>query len=358
MKSLQWRLTLWFAASLLLVVGVLIVSAHWHLDWELKQEKWERTHPAHPDWILHGSFTDTEVHDILGELLDFWLAVGVPLVGAAVFCAYWIARRSTRPVREVNQQLARLGPTTLARRIAAPDADPEIRELVRHFNELLARLETAFAQLQEYTSEVAHELRTPLQLMRLRIESRAASMDPELAEVLQEELARLSKYVENALTIALAEQGRLETRLETLALKPFLVDLLEPFGRLAVSEQRRLLWSCPDGAEVRTDRNALKQILFNLMTNAMKHGSGNILLRVRTRPRSAVLLVGNNVRVGTPGPGRGLGIGLRLISALAGQLQDTQVRFHRGGFFWTRMELPLAGPTVSANSVAQASAAV
>lgn len=358
MKSLQWRLTVWFAASLLLVVGVLIVSAHWHLDWELKQEKWERTNPAHPDWILHGSFTDTEVHDILGELLDFWLAVGVPLVGAAVFCAYWLARRSTRPVREVNLQLARLGPTTLARRVAAPDADPEIRELVRHFNELLARLETSFTQLQEYTAEVAHELRTPLQLMRLKIESQAASMDPELAEVLQEELARLSKYVETALTIALAEQGRLEIQAETVALRPFLEDVLEPFGRLAESEKRRLLWSCPDGVEVRTDRDALRQILFNLLTNAMKHGTGDILFRVRERPRFVVLLVGNNASTGMPASSRGLGIGLRLVTALAGQLQNTRVRFHRGRSFWTRLELPLAGRTVSANSVAPATAAV
>ncbi|HEX9048734.1 MAG TPA: hypothetical protein VF988_17035, partial [Verrucomicrobiae bacterium] len=122
MKSLRWRLTLWFAISLLVVVIALMGSALWHLDYELRREKWEHTRPSQPDWILHGSFTVQEVRDILGELAGFWLAIGVPLVAAALVAAYFIARRSTRPVQQINQQLDRLGPATLSQPIRAPDA--------------------------------------------------------------------------------------------------------------------------------------------------------------------------------------------------------------------------------------------
>src|SRR3974390_3409128 len=104
MKSLRWRLTVWFALSLLVVVCVLIASAHWHLDYELRKEKWERSNPAQPDWILHGSFTDKEVQDILRELLQFWLIVGGPTVGLALIAAYVLARHSTKPVRQLNVQ--------------------------------------------------------------------------------------------------------------------------------------------------------------------------------------------------------------------------------------------------------------
>ena len=278
MKSLRWRLTVWFGASLLVVVTGLILAAHWHLDYELRQEKWERTTPAHPDWILHGSYSDKEVQDILGELVQFWILVGVPLVGLALVFAYFIARRSDRPVREVNRQLSRFGPATLAERLQVPDVDPEVGELVRHVNELLTRLEMAFTHLQEYTTQVAHELRTPLQLMRLRIEAEAMGMKPELAEDLQEELARLTNYVETALTIARAEQGHLELAPEPVALKEFLTDMLEPFSRLAAAEGRRLLWSCPADVVVQADRSAFKQILFNLLANALKHGDQDIWL--------------------------------------------------------------------------------
>src|SRR5690348_12230743 len=101
MKSLRWRLTLWFGLSLLVVASVLVMSAHWHLDYELRKEKWERTDPAHPDWVLHGSFTDREIHDILRELLQFWFLTGVPVVGLALVAAYFVSRQSVKPVREV-----------------------------------------------------------------------------------------------------------------------------------------------------------------------------------------------------------------------------------------------------------------
>lgn len=343
MKSLRWRLTLWFGVSLLVVVTGLIVAAHRHLDYELRQEKWELSTPDHPDWVLHGSYSDGEVEDILSELVQFWILVGVPLVGLAVVAGYFIARRSVRPVREVNRQLSSFGPNTLAERLLAPDVDPEVGELVRHVNDLLSRLELAFTHLREYTTQVAHELRTPLQLMRLRIEANAAGMNPELAEELQEELARLSNYVENALTIARAEQGRLELRPEPLALKELLTDVLEPFSRLAEAEGRRLLWSCPESAVAQADRSILKQMLFNLLANTLKHGDQDILLRVRMRSCGVCLLLGNHVAVRTQASRQGLGIGLRLVQALANQMQGTRLGIRRRRFFWVRLQLPAGG---------------
>lgn len=340
MKSLRWRLTLWFTISLLLVVAALMISAHWHLDYELRQEKWERTHPAHPDWILHGSFTDHEVRDILGELAEFWLVVGIPLVALAIGSAYFIARRSVRPIQEINQQLNRLDIQTLSHPVRVPDADPDISELVNHFNKLLGRLQTSFKNLQDYTGQVAHELRTPLQLMRLRIEANAASMKPELAEELQDELARLSSYVEIALTIARAEQGRLELNPEPIRFKEFLADALEPFTRLALTEGRRLHWSCPDGVVVEVDRSALKQVLFNLLSNAMKHGEKDIWLRTHLRGKSVVVMLGNRAATPANTP-PGLGIGMRLVQAVTSQMKNVRLNVRRGRFFWVRLLLPV-----------------
>ena len=347
MKSLRWRLTAWFGLSLLVVVSVLIVSAHWHLDYELRKEKWERSNPTQPNWVLHGSFTDKEVHDILGELLQFWLMVGVPTVGLALAAAYFLARHSTKPVRKLNTQLGELGASTLGHRLEAPDADPEIAELVRHFNELLHRLEKSFAQLQEYSAQVAHELRTPLQLMKLQIETNASKMEPELAGELQEELARLSTYVETALTIARAQQGRLELNPESLALKEFLVDVVEPFSRLATVGGRRLLWSCPTEATAWTDRRLLKQILFNLLNNSLKHGRGDILFRVRSCGKTVWFLIGNRTAVPRASEGSGLGIGLRLVRALASQLNGTRINIRQQGYFWARLRTPAAVGIVS-----------
>lgn len=52
-----------------MVIALFLSIAYWHLEHELRQEKWERVHPDHPDWILHGSYSDAEVRDIVGELI-------------------------------------------------------------------------------------------------------------------------------------------------------------------------------------------------------------------------------------------------------------------------------------------------
>ena len=218
---------------------------------------------------------------------------GRAVVGLALLAAYFLARQSTRPVRKVNRQLARLVPATLGDRITAPDADPEIAELVRHLNELLERLEDLIHSVAGYASQVAHELRTPLQLMRLQVETNAAKMEPGLAEELQQELARLSNYVETALTIARAEQGRLETHPEEIPLKAFLEDVLEPFTRLAEAEGRRC--SGPARLTLRSKRTGVCSSKSSSTSSIMLLGMapGDILLRVRVRPRGAVVLVGN-----------------------------------------------------------------
>jgi signal transduction histidine kinase len=344
MRSLRLRLTALFATSLLVVVAGLMLAAHWHLDYELRQEKWERTHPAQPDWILHGSFTDREVRDILGELARFWIMVAVPLIALAVAAAYWIARRSTRPIRQINEQVARLSAKTLSDRIQAPEVDPDVGELVEHFNELLGRLKTSFKHLEDYAAQVAHELRTPLQLMRLRIEANASTMNPALAEDLQEELARLANYVETSLTIARAEQGRLELQPELISMREFLEDALEPFSRLAAIEGRRLRWASPDGMTVWTDRRTLKQIVVNLLTNALKHGTGDIHFRVRSREPMVKVLIGNRVARSGATARPGLGIGLRLVRALADQLPGTRLTIRSRECYWVLLGLPAQNP--------------
>jgi len=140
----------------------------------------------------------------------------------------------------------------------------------------------------------------------------------------------------------------LELRPEPLALKELLTDVLEPFSRLAEAEGRRLLWSCPPGVVARVDRSALKQVLFNLLTNALKHGDQAILLRVRPRPRGVSLLLGNRVTAQTPASRQGLGIGLRLVQALANQMAGTRLGIRRRRFFWVRLQLP-AGKAEATN---------
>ncbi|MEI8312322.1 MAG: histidine kinase dimerization/phospho-acceptor domain-containing protein, partial [Verrucomicrobiota bacterium] len=208
--NFRLRIAAWFGLALACIVGLLIFTAHQHLDHELHLEKWDRSHPKFPNWSLHGSYTDAEVHDILGELVQVWIWVGLPALGLALGVGLLLANRSIRPVRSINRALAEKTPGTLKTGIPLPERDPVLAELVSQINALLLRVGNAYDEMAEYSSRVAHELRTPLTLLRMRIEQSAAEIPPELSEQLQEELSRLSKFVERTLLAARAESGRLE----------------------------------------------------------------------------------------------------------------------------------------------------
>ncbi len=76
--NFRLKIAAWFSLSLLAFAGVLVSTAHWHLDEELRKDRWDRSHPKFPQWVIHGSYTDEEVRDILGELIQVWLWVGIP----------------------------------------------------------------------------------------------------------------------------------------------------------------------------------------------------------------------------------------------------------------------------------------
>jgi len=312
-------MAVWFGLALVFLVGILIVTAHHHLDHELRLEKWDRSHPKFPDWSLHGSYTDAEVQDILGELLQVWIWVGVPSLGLALGVGFLLANRSIRPVKLINRALAEMTPATLKTGIPVPERDPVLSELVGQINSLLLRVGNAYDEMAAYSSRVAHELRTPLTLLRMRIEHSAAELPPELSEELQEELSRLTKFVDRSLLAARAEAGRLEARSLPVDLSGTLENLREPYEVLAGQSQIDLEWDASRGMVVYSDGDYLLQVLHNLLGNACRYGSSRARLRARRSGSRTVFFLANTYAAGARAPG-GLGIGLRLVRALTASM--------------------------------------
>jgi len=324
------RMAAWFGLALVLLVGLLIFTAHLHLDHELRLEKWDRSHPKFPEWSLHGSYTDAEVQDILGELIQVWIWVGVPALVLALGAGVLLANRSIRPVRRINRALAEKTPGTLKTGIPLPERDPVLAELVSQINSLLFRVGDAYEEMAAYSSRVAHELRTPLALLRMRVERAAEEIPPELSEGLQEELSRLSKFIERSLLAARAESGRLETSRETVLLSRVLEDFRESYTILARESGLTLAWYVTPGLSVHSDSDLLRQILHNLLGNACRYGASVVRLRVFVSGNRIVLALANNYRPETRPPG-GLGIGLRLVRALTQSLPGHRFTFHDNG---------------------------
>lgn len=330
-RSLRFRVAAWFAASVLVVTVVFSVVTILHLRHELKIEQWERAHPDRPEFILHGNYSDEEIDDIAGHILRSSLLLVVPVMGAALWIGWRLARRSMRPLAEINRQLRDIDACRLGTRVRTAEADAEVESITGNLNDLLDRLERSYRDASEFSAIVAHELRTPLTLMRLQLEESAAAIDPELAESLQDELARLESYVEQCLLIARAERGQLEVRHEQLDLAGLVSDVIEPFTILAREQSREIEWDPAPVPAVESTAWIVRQILHNLLANALQHGVGPIRITLENDDGGVVLSILNAVGETAGG---GTGFGRRIVEALvrADGIPECSFATECGGF--------------------------
>lgn len=341
-KSLQMRLTVWFAASLLTVVAVFIYIVHSHLRTELREEQWERVHPDNPDFVLHGSYSEAEINDIVGELLQISLAYLFPVAALAAGIGLYLARKSLLPVDAINGQLAGIGGRSLGKRIDVSEADKELQTLSNSINALLERIEHSYRDVSEFAARVAHELRTPLTLMRLQLEDSATRIDPCVAESLQDELRRMEAYVEQCLLIARAERGQIEVHKEPVQLGAIVSDVVEPFLLLAREQQRHIEINDGWAGTVNAAPWIVGQLVHNLLSNALAHGTGTIEVSIEGSPTSS-LTVRNTIREPRHS---GTGLGLRIVNALIEahgdlRLETTEVAgVHTSALIWDATAVP------------------
>ncbi len=321
--SFRLKLTAWFALSLIVLASVLVATVHHHLDEELRKDRWDRSHPEFPNWVIHGSYTDEEVQDILGELVQVLLWAGVPLLLLSIVVGYFIALRSVQPIRRINRELTGLQPASLGLGVSVPEREPELAALVQHLNDLLQRVHRSYAEMAEFSARVAHELRTPLTLLRLRVEANAAELPPEFSEEVQEEIRRLSQLVERSLLTAKAEGGKMEIHPASVDLNALLEDLRESYALLADERALRWRWSFPPGLRCVSDADLLQQIFHNLFGNALRYAVKEVRCRASCAREGRVVIRLTNDRNANAGDSGGIGIGLRLVRSLCNSLPST-----------------------------------
>ena len=256
---------------------------------------------SNPDgsrFVVESGVLHRQVEDVLHGLL-LMLATYVPfLVLLAAGGGYWLMRRSLQPVDEITQKAEGITSTNLSQRLPVIQTGDELERLSTALNRMIIRLEGAFQQANRFSADASHELRTPLTILQLELEGMAQNrqLAPELLEQIGsalEETQRLSRIVENLLTITRLDAG--EARIEKV-----LVDL----GELArkTSEEMKLVADekslsvrreANPGVYVEGDRHRLKQVIVNLMDNAIKYTAAGreVAIKVYAEERSAVLEV-------------------------------------------------------------------
>lgn len=313
--SFRFRIAAWVVVSCTLLIAVMMFTGHRELEEELRAGRVDPNHPQMPGWTLHNSLPEEEIRDILGELMEIWLWTGGLVIALSLGAGLLLARRSLRPVHDINRQLSAMRPDSLHGGITIPEADPAIEGLANHLNGLLERAGTAYQEMAEFSARVAHELRTPLMLLRMRLEHAPPGMSPAFQEDLQDELGRLSRFVERALLAAKAEQGSLHPAAEPLCLSDLVRDVSEQYLLLASEHSLVMVVEIEPDIHIHADADLLRQALHGLLENAVRYAKSKVDVLCAVRDGGPLLEIHNDkdpVTIATAG----LGLGLRLVRGI------------------------------------------
>jgi two-component system sensor histidine kinase BaeS len=237
------------------------------------------TSVAPPALLMTGtaSAAPSVLWDLSGAArLRIGLLAALVLVVTLVLSAL-LAGHVVRPLRSMAVAARRAGDGDLSARVPADRRADEVGELARAFNTMAARREQSEDARRRLVSDVSHELRTPIANVRGWLEAAQdglATLDRQLVDSLHEETLHLQRLTDDLHDLALAEAGELR-------LSPEIIDLAELLTQVAASfPSPRLTVVCEPGATMSADPVRLRQVVLNLLANALRHtpDDGSVVL--------------------------------------------------------------------------------
>ena len=316
-----------------------------------------------------GGPMDAPPAEIQGRLLEFMaFSILVGTVGGIV-----IGRVTSAPITRIAKAARRIGKGELDMRVPVRGSQ-EIRELAETFNKMAAELQHAEQLRNNLMADVSHELRTPLTVLEGNLRAaldRVVPLDEAEIANLYTQTRHLTRLVNDLRELSLAESGQLPLEKVPTDLNALAAETVQALEPLAAEKNISLVDEVPQLPEVLVDPFRMRQVLFNLLTNALRHTpeGGQIALNGETGHGWVVLSVKDTgeglaaeqiaavfdrfYRVDksrsreTGGTGLGLAIVKAIVEAHGGQIEARSAGQGQGSEFVVR--LPLAESKVSPN---------
>ena len=307
--SLQWRITL----MTVLLIGVTCVAMNlllcssgvYYMDRIADALRGggtviitdEGTASFDPQFAEPGEELTIVVDGVQGRFRTTnWYITAVVTVLSGIL-AYFVSGHALKPLHSFASQVERVQMNNLADMRIDEDALPEFKQLSQSFNQMLERLNDAFAAQRQFTGNAAHELRTPLALLQAQLELFSAEhpdMQPETAEflsLLREQTERLTRLTKTLLEMSNLRQV---ARNERIRLAPMIEEI---FTDLAPLSDKCGVTLTAEGDGIMTGSDALiYRLIFNLTENAVKYNrpGGSVRVSVAQEPEKLLIRVSDN----------------------------------------------------------------
>jgi heavy metal sensor kinase len=261
---------------------------------------------GNPDYFVEFGELLGPVERMLNHLF-LQLTLGLPLaVGIITLGGYWLVHRALRPVERITHAAEQITQLSLSDRLPVANSGDELERLSVALNRMIARLDDAFQNSKRFAADASHDLRTPLTILRGELENLVD--DPQQDRALRgrlagllEEAIHLSKIVEQLFTLTQLDSGESRSEWKHFDLAELARTTADQMVLLAEDKHITLTCAANQPVCVQGDRSRIKQVIVNLLDNAIKYtpARGKVLVRVEGVNGRAVLEV-EDTGIGIP----------------------------------------------------------
>ena len=234
-------------------------------------------------WTLQATYDVTESEQLIAQFGRGVIGVMTAAILAASALAAWLVHQGLRPLRAMNEAMSAITADNLDNRISSRAWPSDLAQLAGSFDAMLKRLQAAFEQLSRFSSDLAHEFRSPItNLVAAASVMLSRERSPleyqETLEVVVNEGDRLARMVSSMLFLARADNARQVIHKESIAIAGYLQQIVETYD--GVAEEQGIRLQASGHGNLLADPLLLRNALSNLVSNALQHtpSGGSVVL--------------------------------------------------------------------------------
>ena len=309
-RSLQWKLTV--ITAIIVILSCLAISYAISKSAISSMSKIENSAvailPTSPATDTTGEVVQLQIStkDVISDMAkgiqsDFWkssLLITIIITVASSSMMYFFIGYALKPLQNLGEQIEDIQAKNLKHLVVSDQSSIEIEQLTNAFNEMLERLSNTFAAQRQFSANAAHELRTPLAVMRTKLEVFEKNNNPSAAEyqetvhMIRMQTSRLSHVIDILLEMTDLQSAQKQDRIS-------LADMAEEVicDLTAVADKKEItITQNPGTAEIIGNDTLIYRAIYNLVENAIKynHTGGNVTVSIKEDSEFATVIVSDN----------------------------------------------------------------